>query len=1325
MSSKVQTKVQASPVQSFAPVQTGLLQRQCALCNTPGLVEDSGRDEEKLTLQRSSADQGGTTTMPPIVSRLGHDFSKVSVHSTGLGLIQTKLKINEPEDPYEQEADRVADQVMRMPELRQSSSVGDSSLTDNTIPSNSTTQRACASCSDQYKINKNESRYVEPVNICPNCQTQKQGLIQTKQITPLIQRQESLEEEEDEEVIQAKIARDVTPEMTPAISSDIQSMHGGGRPLSGSERGFFEPRFGVDFSNVRVHNDTKAASVAKSVNARAFTLGRNVVFGAGEFSSNTLAGRKLLAHELTHVVQQISSKQAGEQTYIQREADEDDTEAEDISDAVELAPDFGPEINEPECPPTPTNLGNVRPAPDCPDDEEELGGRHFKFCIDSDVFTNTERAKLREFVRKQPAMTTFNIHGYASVDGGVQYNMRLSCHRAKRAARELINDGVPSQQIDIAKKGETRRFGAASENRTVLIHTETPDARIPDAELETPQQIVDAAVERILGGQYRLAADAYLSRWTCGRMPDLREMVQRITIKIENQGRFPQKTNILGLVGSKGRHEIVLSRETFETTDPVACAMARIIDMGSHHFISRTRGVGLHGSGIHPAALFLVELAGLDPCVTPAATVPDNPDLVLTPAHQWWHRRVNDPLRAEPLPACADAPLPGSMGTPPIGSSTTAPPNFVVDHLDTHSGSGDLIIEMERGGLRARSPRGAFRFRAIVSAAGDPGEIAQYEVGFLQTIMSDETLVEFVDGQAIRLNQPVPIRDGPPRGFAPPPWFEPREVQRFDAANTAEVRLSDSPSKTMPLEFVNPELLGRGNPIERGNALNRTSSRIVFHTWVAARRDNAPLTRFSTFFLDGGIVNWSLDVDLVGERGTGSFDSRIDPAPGSTTGMQLQGPTAAETSELSQLVETTGVIPAVPRARAGGLPLPQWRDEVRRVVADLKPLRRALGLEHRLMVHIRVDPATGRIELPFVDRSRDDLSAVDAESAQNEFRSQRCLDLRVEPQRGGLFTVRATCPRPAVTVESRGDGEPSTGPAKQQFADALFVRLRKDLILAPETPDPARVAIPVVLQPLAGGRPRQPGSSNPFAPEHGVGLVTLIAEDQRRIESQERFARAPEVYDPEFSPDVDIKLSLEQYDYNFRIPGLEIDTVCQDPSLRTEGCVTVQAPGYNLVVRPRFVRQDLDGEAIQSPIGVKFISFPVRFTLFTPREKPGGSTYNHELHHMVVAHRLIQNYKFRLERRVRARLMNIRRLAANRPDLAHDLLSQRTIETIVSQEYEPFSEHFRTEYQNRQLEVHARENREESLPPAQLPAEWHRPIPRGGDRGFYHRSTAR
>jgi len=129
------------------------------------------------------------------------------------GALQAKLKIGQPGDIYEQEADRVADAVMRIPE-------------------------------------------------------------------PGVQRQVEPEEEkkEEEELLRIKEASDQIPEVTPAINPGIQLLQGGGRPLSGTEQSFFEPRFGADFSNVRIHSDKRASNVARSVNARAFTFGHNVVF---------------------------------------------------------------------------------------------------------------------------------------------------------------------------------------------------------------------------------------------------------------------------------------------------------------------------------------------------------------------------------------------------------------------------------------------------------------------------------------------------------------------------------------------------------------------------------------------------------------------------------------------------------------------------------------------------------------------------------------------------------------------------------------------------------------------------------------------------------------------------------------------------------------------------------------------------------------------------------------------------------------------------------------------------------------------------------------
>ena len=82
-----------------------------------------------------------------------------------------------------------------------------------------------------------------------------------------------------------------------------------GQPLDEQTRVFMESRFGQDFRGVRVHADEKAAESAGAVGARAYTVGKNIVFGGGEFAPRSTEGQRLLGHELTHVVQQWGSKE--------------------------------------------------------------------------------------------------------------------------------------------------------------------------------------------------------------------------------------------------------------------------------------------------------------------------------------------------------------------------------------------------------------------------------------------------------------------------------------------------------------------------------------------------------------------------------------------------------------------------------------------------------------------------------------------------------------------------------------------------------------------------------------------------------------------------------------------------------------------------------------------------------------------------------------------------------------------------------------------------------------------------------------------------------
>jgi hypothetical protein len=102
--------------------------------------------------------------------------------------------------------------------------------------------------------------------------------------------------------LQRKATNQHTPETAPPIVHEV--LRGPGRPLDNDTRFFMESRFNQDFSQVRIHTGDRASESAKSINAKAYTLGSNVVFGSGEYKPKANTGKEILAHELTHVVQQ-------------------------------------------------------------------------------------------------------------------------------------------------------------------------------------------------------------------------------------------------------------------------------------------------------------------------------------------------------------------------------------------------------------------------------------------------------------------------------------------------------------------------------------------------------------------------------------------------------------------------------------------------------------------------------------------------------------------------------------------------------------------------------------------------------------------------------------------------------------------------------------------------------------------------------------------------------------------------------------------------------------------------------------------------------------
>jgi hypothetical protein len=111
-------------------------------------------------------------------------------------------------------------------------------------------------------------------------------------------------------LLQRRSANAAEPTTVPPIVHEV--LRSPGQPLDAATRAFFEPRFGHDFSNVRVHTDAKAAESARAVNALAYTVGSEVVFGTGLYAPYATEGKELLAHELTHVIRQHNSIQSPE-----------------------------------------------------------------------------------------------------------------------------------------------------------------------------------------------------------------------------------------------------------------------------------------------------------------------------------------------------------------------------------------------------------------------------------------------------------------------------------------------------------------------------------------------------------------------------------------------------------------------------------------------------------------------------------------------------------------------------------------------------------------------------------------------------------------------------------------------------------------------------------------------------------------------------------------------------------------------------------------------------------------------------------------------------
>lgn len=214
------------------------------------------------------------------------------------GLVQTKLRIGSPDDRYEREADQVADLVMRAPVMAVSPVVGGAAVLQRCA-----CEGSCAACSSAPERYADSLMPGLEISAIPHPGVQREMLDIGGGMAMEPDEREAEEADDGADLVQRQ-ASGRAPQLVSGFESRLDRLRSGGQPLSTFERAYFEPRFGRDLSMIRVHTDRDAERAAAEIGARAFTHGAHVFFGAGEYDARALQGRRLLAHELTHTVQQ-------------------------------------------------------------------------------------------------------------------------------------------------------------------------------------------------------------------------------------------------------------------------------------------------------------------------------------------------------------------------------------------------------------------------------------------------------------------------------------------------------------------------------------------------------------------------------------------------------------------------------------------------------------------------------------------------------------------------------------------------------------------------------------------------------------------------------------------------------------------------------------------------------------------------------------------------------------------------------------------------------------------------------------------------------------
>lgn len=249
----------------------------------------------------------------------------------------------------------------------------------------------------------------------------------------------------DENVIQTKpltqgqITGGPGSNHVPPVVQDV--LRSPGQPLDMATRSFMESRFNHDFSQVKVHTDAWAVEAARAVNALAYTVGNHIVFGSGQYKPETHAGKKLLAHEMAHTIQQNHGI-SGAQLYsgvVQRQC---------------ATPSSRPPCD------------TIDPTPPAP------SGTDIFFGNGSSALDATDQTRIASFVTSWHNLGSINdikVHGFGSISGTEAINWRISCARARAVKDELINQGVASARIETLAHCESTLAPTEAGNRRAVL----------------------------------------------------------------------------------------------------------------------------------------------------------------------------------------------------------------------------------------------------------------------------------------------------------------------------------------------------------------------------------------------------------------------------------------------------------------------------------------------------------------------------------------------------------------------------------------------------------------------------------------------------------------------------------------------------------------------------------------------------------------------------------------------------------------------------------------------------------------------------------------